>query len=1646
MDHGGYRGWRALCVLALFVALLDGGGYLLAEEPAAADPFGTEKPAEKPAQADKAKREPAPAKTPPQAEPPKVRPLPGQLQMRGGAVPLIRGRIAIGRPDAVDDDPIFFPADRATLQRLSKAEELLKEKRFGEAVRLLGDILEAPEDFFFQPKRDEPIHRSLKAEAQRLIGELPAEGREAYELLFGEMARRSLDGAVASGDTSALTEVSRRFFHTSAGYEATYLLAAQQIDHGQPLAAALSLKRLQGTPAGAKFEPALSVKLAACWLQAGMSDNARETLSQLLQQDRAQRVILAGKEVPLFHRDDEALSWLAQVAHVESTTPVDGSDQWPMYRGSASRNTISSGSSPLLSRRWAIPTSDTFGPPVEEMVRQLRETSQDQGSLLLCSLHPLAVKDLVLMRTVGGLLAVNFTTGKRVWPGPVDESIRHLLDPGAPSHSINQPMRVGAARQVPNPALANGPRWLSHRLYEDTTYGTMSSDGLRVFCIEDLDSGLGVTDQWQVVNPNGRRVTQTVGARSFNRLAAYDIATEGKLKWEAGGPLGEPQSELAGAFFLGPPLPLADKVYALSELKGEIRLVALDAATGKVEWTQQLAVLETILGAEQVRRSAGLCPSYSDGVLVCPTAAGAVVALDLTTRSLLWGYQYARNDGNAPEAVRLGMIRNPALAANNVGNGQRWTDASVTIAAGHVLLTPPESNQLHCLNLLDGKLLWQKPRDDGLYVGCVHEDKVLVIGRNSLRALALRDGSSCWNEASLPLPVGSIPTGRGFFNGKRYHLPLSTAEVAAIDVTTGQIVARSKSRTGTVPGNLICHRGAVISQSVDVIERFDQRDDLWQQIGAAIEADPKDAAALARRGELLLDEGNFRKATEDLRTSFDIAPDARTRDLLVDALLEGLRADFPAYRDQLADIEKLIDQSAQRGEFLRLVAVGWQKAGNVPAAFDAYMNIASLGANANDLERVDHVLSVRRDRWVQARLKELLEAASPADRAAMEKTIEERLATAVQAAGPIPLRTFLTYYGTLPIGDVAREALVARLEEEGSFAEAEQLLRRLEASGDPRRAARATAQYAALLQSAKRYDDAAIYYRRLADRFADEECLDGKSGRQIVEALPEKSDVNRLLAMTNPWPVGVVEREEGKSPVGVVTRHFALDLSGPLAPFYDNSTLCVDQQQQSLVGFDGVGRERWRVPLRDTTSNNNNNHTFFGNGQMNPARVSGHVVLVSMGYQVLAIDTLGGPGTDGARVLWRHDLIDRAPAVPFQPQPHVIQVPWAVPRLVVADQLGRPLGSIGPITPELACYQRMRSVIAVHPLTGESQWTRSDTEPGSDIFGDDEMLFIVAPNSEDALVVRALDGCELGRRKVAASPQRMLTMGRRVVSWVLERGHVTLEVKDAWAEKSIWQRQFHANAKAWVVHDEAVGVMTPDGKFTLLNLADGQALVDEKLDAELNLSEIYVLRSPDQYILATNRPIQVRNNINRQPVTSSIGNPLITGHVHFFDRSSGKKIGSLEVDRQGLLLSQPASLPVLTFATHVYDQRKNRSQNVEAELLFVDKRTAKIVHEEKLAQPVQQGIDISGDPELHEVLVRAHGVSLRLKFTGKPLADEAAAPASNDDAKESDTARAGKAVMRGFQNWLQILAPRPQSPGPQPQVPKPAAPMGEAPK
>ena len=129
--------------------------------------------------------------------------------------PAVKKAEASTKGDA--DENVFLRADRITLQKLADARQLLADGRLAEAVRYLGDIAEGSEDFFFQPEKDSPLNRSLKSEVQRLIGQMPREGRELYELQYGARARQMLEAAIQAGDASRLAEVSRRFFFTRAG-------------------------------------------------------------------------------------------------------------------------------------------------------------------------------------------------------------------------------------------------------------------------------------------------------------------------------------------------------------------------------------------------------------------------------------------------------------------------------------------------------------------------------------------------------------------------------------------------------------------------------------------------------------------------------------------------------------------------------------------------------------------------------------------------------------------------------------------------------------------------------------------------------------------------------------------------------------------------------------------------------------------------------------------------------------------------------------------------------------------------------------------------------------------------------------------------------------------------------------------------------------------------------------------------------------------------------------------------------------------------------------------------------------------------------------------------------------------------------------
>ena len=118
-------------------------------------------------------------------------------------------RIGPASPDAngENDDAgssNFSPPDRNVLQLLVRSKKALGEHRYGEALEGLAEILRGNQDFL-QPDHKGPIYRGLKAEALELLGGMPREGRDLYEVRQrGRSPRSAQQGGCLRGRKHAV--------------------------------------------------------------------------------------------------------------------------------------------------------------------------------------------------------------------------------------------------------------------------------------------------------------------------------------------------------------------------------------------------------------------------------------------------------------------------------------------------------------------------------------------------------------------------------------------------------------------------------------------------------------------------------------------------------------------------------------------------------------------------------------------------------------------------------------------------------------------------------------------------------------------------------------------------------------------------------------------------------------------------------------------------------------------------------------------------------------------------------------------------------------------------------------------------------------------------------------------------------------------------------------------------------------------------------------------------------------------------------------------------------------------------------------------------------------------------------------------------
>jgi outer membrane protein assembly factor BamB len=674
-------------------------------------------------------------------------------------------------------------------------------------IAILQDIFDADEDVFLPTTRTGPDGKEIpdwtgaRAEALRILAELPKPGRAAYHAAANAPARALLETARKQGDWQMAAAVARRFPLTPAGIEAARLLGTHFLDRGDPEQAVRWFRLWQQRQPQWESD-GLGVYLA--WLahqRAGHADQAK-ALWQKLQKHHPDGLKVGSSRLTLANMKE-------QMAPLQAVAAAMPAPAWPVFAGNPTRTgTVARlPGAPALAWSATTPPSPVTAGLLEDAMRCQEERPQP----VLSGSFPIIAGDKIVCRTQGGIQALDVATGKPVWDRPLPTSLDRLLNDES-------------SRALLEHWLGIYLQYHPHILLENTSLGCLSGDGARVYAVDDLPV---LPFAFRAVGKKYNRDLAphdpvVAAAMPRSRLVALDAAT-GKAAWEVGRQDGD--GFLDRCHFLGPPLPVEGKLYGVAEHKSDLCLYCLAPDTGKLLWKQRLGSAQYQVTQDGMRRLQAVHLSYDRGLLICPTNAGAVVAYDLHTSSLAWVHIYRNKTvWNGPKLKGLRPARELEIEAMPNTRNQLQVSAPV-VAEGKVILASADSPVVECLRLADGEVLWKVERTtDDLFLAGVHEGRVLLVGRKACRALSAADGKALWSQET------GLPSGQGVFAGKTYVLPVrgegqaKTATLVSVDLATAEVKHLPELPGQAAAGNLLVMDGRVISQTVTTVTAWAVRE------------------------------------------------------------------------------------------------------------------------------------------------------------------------------------------------------------------------------------------------------------------------------------------------------------------------------------------------------------------------------------------------------------------------------------------------------------------------------------------------------------------------------------------------------------------------------------------------------------------------------------------------------------------------------------------------------------------------------------------------------------------------------------------------------------------------------------------------------
>ena len=1457
------------------------------------------------------------------------------------------------------------PYDERAIRRLQLVENYIADERWDRALEMLSYALDEGSGELVRLADGQLV--PVVGQVHRLLRELPDEVLTHWRRQYEAVASGRYQEGVAGGKMALVEQVAKQFRLTRTGREAVQRLVRVHADRGEFALAARYLRELD--PADVPVP--LRLRGVRIWIAVNSQEQAKQWLEAIPAEERDRLAPAAGEtEVA------ETLSVLTN-----DSRPATVVSEWRQPFGDSVGYGLAPAGTPLLLERWSRPLTQDVSRQSE--IVQFNDDVQQRTHAIIPAPIPLVMPDRVVARMWGRVCAYDLASGRLMWETASESAISEEDSThGTTYQQINRGQRIifGGGFQSHSESSAGNSHPLADSLYRDGVTGLITADTERVYLIEPVD------DEWRASHSYlrfARNQGQPLVPRT-NELHAFDIET-GRPAWRQFGgiggdlDLGAFERPLAGYYFFGPPTPVDGELYVVGEKDSEIALIALDPASGTPRWSRRIATAPRPISGEPVRQNWNAQVSESEGILICPTTVGWLVAVDKVNHALLWAYRYSPVDsaeaGRQPERETLAP---PAL-------DQRWGPSAPIIVNGRVIFTPPEERRLVCLDLVTGELEWKQGQASDRYVAGVANDRLIVVGPRSVDGIDPATRSVDWSYR-IPTEFG-YPTGRGILSDGQLLLPTERAvlTISTIDnqlVKDGRLIGAVELAEGQYPlGNLALHDGALVSLAADGLTVYEERGHYLKTMEHV--QSEKSSADRSRymRARLSFAEGRLEDAAKILDTidSVQSASERMTEQvgrLRWDVLVRLVHSDPGTHPKRLAELEKLAESPADRLVVRRLHAASLAAKGHLAAAAERYLKLLA-DAPAEMIIEADGPgrRTIRLGNWGAGKILDLWNNADTAQRDEIEAIVRRTLA---EIETPRGRASVLRLLSGLPFVQDDLFTLAREAGERDQIAQSELgLLRLLDSSDSPLQ----MEVHGELVKMARNHHlEADAEYWESRQR--------GIADHAKTESAETLNDFDRSDITS-----GTLRHDWSKlrlSVLGNGNRHSSEDSRDltPIdarLPFFQQFRVQLFPNQQRLTrpDFERLGEADNMAPVPLPLRSEE------GRSGSSSVHAAGHVLFLALNGVVQAVSLIDG------RVLWSWNCDDALELSRGDLDPEPMQT---APQFLNENGLMRRSQQETPILVANANYvlvQGTHRLTALDAISGEVRWACDRPSAESGVVGTDHYLCVMSSfdDLEDVQVLRAIDGAAIempffarhAARSVDTVGDCLLTLDWNDSIELLNLqigGRAMLALHDPNRETTLWSRTFDPNALFARGDDGTFFVLSPgNGELVSIDPLSGRQreLGTVSLDLLNRRSEAFLLTDLKNVYVMVNQGHGMRNFLSSE--FTAIG---VNGTLFAFDRHAGGLQWQHEIDQQRLLVQSFAHMPILFFATG--DQKRVNNQTAwQARLLAIEKSTGQIALAESVyLQDSPMFRDVTFDPARGTIEISYY--SARIRVAAKPPA------------------------------------------------------------